>query len=116
LQDYSFNNKLKNGVYLNYSEARIMDNYEIGRRIAYHRNKKSWNRNQLANKAGISPTYIYQLESGKKNPTVQCLGYICDALNVSLQQFFSDENEKPDNVNQLNSKQRFLLNEFLSSL
>ena len=51
-----------------------MDKEEVGRRIKYFREKKNWKQNELANKAGVSPTYIYQLERGLKSVTVEYLG------------------------------------------
>ena len=39
----------------------------------------------------VSPTYIYQLEQGLKSPTVEYLGYICAGLNISLAEFFAEE-------------------------
>lgn len=93
-----------------------MDNKQIGEKIRQLREKKGWKQNQLANKAGISPTYIYQLEAGLKNPTVQYLEYICNELGVTLQQFFANENELHNKIDQLTPHQKDLLNDFLNSL
>lgn len=94
-----------------------MDKEEVGRRIKYFREKKNWKQNELANRAGVSPTYIYQLERGLKSVTVEYLGYICNALGISLEEFFrsGSPNEKTA-VDALNDKQRDLLNNFLESL
>ncbi len=61
---------------------------EVGERIAYFRNKKKMTKNALANQAGISPTHINDLEAGRKSPTVEFLGYICQALGITFVQFF----------------------------
>lgn len=66
-----------------------MDAYEIGKRITYLREKKEMTKNKLATKAGVSPTYIYQVEKGEKCPTIEYLDYICFGLGVSLCEFFS---------------------------
>ena len=96
-----------------------MTNAEVGKRIKMLREGKKLNRNELANLAGVSPTYIYQLEKGEKSPTVEYLGYICDALQVSLYDFFgidqSDEQLK-NRVDSLSLRQKELLNNFLESL
>jgi transcriptional regulator with XRE-family HTH domain len=34
------------------------------------------------------------VELGKKNPTVEILSYLCDALDISLQEFFDTESKK----------------------
>ena len=96
-----------------------MDNAEVGKRLRYFREKKKMNRNALANAAGGSPTYIYQLEKGEKSPTVEYLGYICDALKITLPTFFGDtENMRdlPNKVDELTPVQKELLNDFLNSL
>ena len=66
-----------------------MDNLQVAERIKKLREKHRLTKNALANLAGVSPTYIYQLEQGLKSPTVEYLGYICQALNVSLSDFLS---------------------------
>ena len=94
-----------------------MDKEEVGRRIKYFREKKNWKQNELANKAGVSPTYIYQLERGLKSVTVEYLGYICNALGISLKEFFrSDSAETETPLDALTDDQRKLLNAFLNSL
>lgn len=94
-----------------------MTTIEIGRRITFYREKKKMKKNQLANLAGISPTYINDLENGKKCPTVEFLGYICDALGITLSVFFSNEIEKAElSVENLTPLQKQYLNNFLQSL
>lgn len=44
-----------------------MDKKELGLRIKRLRESRDMSRNALANKAGVSPTYIYQLEKGEKS-------------------------------------------------
>lgn len=41
-----------------------MDKFEVARRIKSLREAKNLTQNALANNAGVSPTYIYQLEKG----------------------------------------------------
>ena len=95
-----------------------METKDIGLKIQKLRMKKGYKQNQLATIAGISPTYIRDIEAGRKNPTVQYLGYICEALDITLQQFFTEEAspENQDKLGQLTAHQQQLLNEFLKSL
>lgn len=95
-----------------------MDTLEIGNKIKTLRVKKGYNQHQFALRAGISPTYIRDIEAGRKNLTVQCLSYICEALEMTLQQFFTEETspENQDKLGQLTAHQQLLLNEFLKSL
>lgn len=93
-----------------------MDMKKVGERIKYLREQKKLNRNQLANSAGVSPTYIYQLEKGEKSPTVEYLGHICFGLNITLKDFFNFEHpDCNDPVSSLTEKQRKILNDFLTS-
>lgn len=94
-----------------------MDNTDVGKRLRYFRELRKMNRNELANAAGVSPTYIYQLEKGEKSPTIEYLGYICEALNISLCDFFNnDTTQTVDRVSSLTFRQTTLLNDFLNSL
>ena len=97
-----------------------MENRDIGEKIRRLREKENITQNALANRAGVSPTYIYQLEQGLKSPTVEYLGYICAGLNISLAEFFAEEQSEKNvagrTTDALNEKQKRLLDEFLSSL
>ena len=97
-----------------------MEKREIGEKIRRLREKENITQNALANRAGVSPTYIFQLEQGLKSPTVEYLGYICAGLNISLAEFFAEEQSEKNvagrTTDALNEKQKRLLDEFLSSL
>lgn len=91
---------------------------EVAKRIRFLRESKNMNRNQLANKAGVSPTYIYQLEKGEKSPTIEYLNYICWGLGVTIQEFFNVESQdiNKDRLSELSPEQKSKLNKFLNSL
>ena len=57
---------------------------DIGKRISFFRNAKQYSVNRLATMAGISQSYLRDVELGKKNPTVEVLSYVCEALDISL--------------------------------
>ena len=63
---------------------------DVGKRITFFRTAKKYTVNKLATKAGISQSYLRDVELGKKNPTVETLSYLCDALGISLCDFFND--------------------------
>ena len=73
---------------------------------------------QLAIDAGLSTSYIPDLEKGLKCPTVEALDSICYALHLSLQEFFTEQEPdmSHDKLSSLNDKQKKLLNDFLDSL
>lgn len=63
---------------------------DVGKRIVELRERKNISTNKLANLAGVSQSYLRDLEMGKKNPTVEILSYICFALDISMQDFFTE--------------------------
>lgn len=92
---------------------------EVGERIKYFRMKKGITVNKLANLAGISQSYLRDIELGKKQPTVEYLSYVCDALGVSLENFFSDENENrslTEEIEKLTQEQKTALLAFLKTI
>lgn len=96
--------------------------YPIGQRIRYFREQKHISTNKLANLAGISQSYVRDIELENKNPTIEIIFQLCKALGVSLKEFFDDEtttlNCDPliSRIYQLNTAQREALLSFLNTL
>lgn len=93
--------------------------FNVGERITYFRQKKHITVNKLANMAGISQSYLRDLELGNKQPTVEYLSYICGALNISLATFFTDDKDKntlTSLFNELSENQQKSLLSFLESI
>lgn len=97
--------------------------YPIGERIKYFRKNKNISTNKLANMAGISQSYLRDIELSNKNPTVEILYLICNALGVSLKTFFDTDNflnfsEDPlfQRIYQLSPDQRNALLIFLDKM
>ena len=96
----------------------------IGERIAYFRKARNFSVNYLANKAGISQSYLREIELGRyANPSVDILDALCDALGISLKEFFDTHSELKDTedlllneISQLNPEQREILRKFLHSV
>ena len=96
---------------------------EINKRITYFRTLKGYSVNKLANLSGISQSYLREVELGYKNPTVEILSILCDALDISLKDFF-DEQETANVFNdplfariyRLSPEQRAALLNFLDTL
>lgn len=95
----------------------------VGKRISFFREQKGMSVNKLANKAGISQSYLRSIELEEKNPTVEFLSYICEALDLSLKDFFDDDVKKTleDNpllqeIYQLSPKQREALRNFIETM
>ena len=60
---------------------------DIANRITFFREKKGITVNKLAYNAGISQSFLREIELGNKKPTVDTLDAICWALDISLSDF-----------------------------
>ena len=91
---------------------------KIGERITFFRQSKGYSVNRLANLSGVSQSYLREIELGKRNPTVEFLSLLCDALGVTLKEFFDDRPADPilDKIYRLTPKQRKALGDFLDTL
>ena len=74
---------------------------DVGERIKFFREKKGITVNKLANLSGISQSYLRDIELGNKQPTVEYLSYVCEALGITLEKFFSDEEKKSELRNEI---------------
>ena len=67
----------------------LKNNFSVGNRLRELRAERAMSQEQVANIAEVTTSYLGQVERGQKNITVYKLGKICEALNVSLEYFFS---------------------------
>ena len=91
----------------------------VGERIKDLRIEGGYTQNSLADKAGVAQTHLRRVELGQADITVGHLQLVCDALGISLKDFFnvSDEIEELAVVMaNLTPKQKKLLLEFLKSI
>lgn len=66
----------------------------LAQRVRDFRYSKGWGPDELANRAEISRTALYQIESGKTGlPRAGTLRRIAVALDVSMDELLGDENE-----------------------
>lgn len=66
-------------------------NYNIGERVRQLRIKCGLSQEQLALQADITPAYLGLVERNQRNPTVRIIEQICNTLNISLMDFFSNQ-------------------------
>lgn len=69
------------------------NNYSIGNKIRAFRLAKGFSQEELAFRAEISSVYLRQIEKNDKNPTINTLLKLCDALCINPSDLF--ENNKP---------------------
>lgn len=96
---------------------------DIGKRISHFRTLKGYSVNKLATLSGVSQSYLRDIELGNKNPTVDIVSILCDALDISLKDFFNDSDEDSlfadplfKKIYQLTPEQRDYLLLFLNSI
>ena len=96
--------------------------YPVGARLRFFREQKQISTNKLANLAGISQSYVRDIELGNKNPTIEVLFQLCQTLGISLKDFFDDESLNLTNdpliqrIYQLNTSQKESLLAFLNTI
>lgn len=100
-----------------------MDAIEVGKRVKQYRENAGLTQNALATRAGVAPSYIPDIEKGKKCPTVQTLGYICSGLGITLAEFFRNSEEQKELeatiqtlISRLTPKQQTMLMNFLKTI
>lgn len=71
---------------------------KIGERIRNLREAKNLKVTELAKKAYISQPYLSDIEKGRTMPSIDKLKTICDALEISLSEFFGELSELPPDL------------------
>ena len=98
----------------------------VGERIRYFREKAGLSNRQLALKAGLSQPVMYRLENNERNADIETLEKICNALGITLKDFFDEGlsaeplpkeyKQLVENAKSLTPEQLRQLNEFLKTL
>lgn len=97
----------------------------IGARIAHLRETKGLTTNRLANNCGLSQSFLRSVELGEKGITVENLALVCEALGITLKDFFDTPSEQmpiieaeelKSMIERLNSQQKSALAAFLRTI
>ena len=91
----------------------------VGKRLITLREKCGFTQNGLAERAGVSQTHLRRVELGQADITIGHLQLLCDAMNISIHEFFeetSNTEEISAAFSKLSPKQKTLLLAFLESL
>jgi len=67
-----------------------IDLKEIGRRVKMERNKKHMTQPQLAKAAGLSVSFLSNIESGRQSMNLRALISIVDVLDISADSLIRD--------------------------
>ncbi len=95
-----------------------MTKAEIGKRIKETREEAKITREELADKAGISTKFLYEIENGKKGLSAETLLKISRALSCSSDYILTGKNKEDyDSINKMlesfNKKQLNSISEIL---
>ena len=91
----------------------------VSKRIISLRERCGLTQNGLAEKAGVSQTHLRRVELGQADITIGHLQLLCDAMSISIQEFFKEETNSDEisaAFSKLSPKQKTLLLAFLESL
>lgn len=92
---------------------------DISKRLISLRQKCGYTQNRLAEWAGVSQSHLRRVELGQADITVSHLQLLCDAMNITLKEFFDDstgDDELAVAMSKLSPKQKKLLLAFIESL
>lgn len=92
---------------------------DITTRLISLREQCGLTQNGLAERAGVSQSHLRRVELGQADITVNHLELLCDAMCISLKDFFNEtstEDEISVALSKLSPKQRKLLLAFLESI
>ena len=70
--------------------------------------QRGWSINNLATEAMLTQSTINNLYSRRAEPKLSTLRAICDAFDISLSEFFAEEDIKEDEVDRLLQKTEML--------
>ena len=71
----------------------------VGKRLRGSRTSLGFSQEKLAEKAGLHPTYIGQVERGEKNLTIESLEKITRALEIPMADVFEKIEDRRDESN-----------------
>ena len=92
---------------------------KVSKRIISLRERCGLTQNGLAEKAGVSQTHLRRVELGQADITIGHLQLLCDAMSISMEDFFREETNSDEIAiafSKLSPKQKALLLAFLDSL
>ena len=92
---------------------------DVSKRLISLRERCGLTQNGLAERAGVSQTHLRRVELGQADITIGHLQLLCDAMSISIQDFFTEESISDEIAiafSKLSPKQKTLLLSFLESL
>ena len=76
-----------------------MEKKDVALRLARLREKKGVSAREMSLSIGQNEGYINNIETGKSNPSLDGILYICDYLGISPAEFFDLDSSNPSKLN-----------------
>ena len=76
-----------------------MEKKDVALRLARLREKKGVSARDMSLSIGQNEGYIKNIETGKSNPSLDGILYICDYLGISPAEFFDLDSSNPSKLN-----------------
>ena len=92
---------------------------DISKRLIELREQCGLTQNGLAEWAGVSQSHLRRVELGESDITVGHLQLLCDAMGITIRDFFNEDSVQDEisvALSKLSPKQKKLLLEFINSL
>lgn len=64
------------------------ERHTFGARVRELRTNRNWSQEQFAHVAELDRTYVYEIERGRRNPTLDVIHRIAHALDVDVADLF----------------------------
>ncbi len=93
-----------------------MDEKFIKQRIAKLRTEKNISARELSLQLGQSTGYINTIENGKSLPSMSMFLYICEYFKITPKDFFDEESEYPNIINEIVNEGKKLDKQSLESI
>ena len=69
---------------------------DVSKRLIDLRERCGFTQNGLAERAGVSQTHLRRVELGQADITIGHLQLLCDAMSISMQEFFKEETDSDE--------------------
>jgi len=92
---------------------------DVSKRLRDLREQCGYTQNGLAERAGVSQTHLRRVELAQADITIGHLQLLCDAMNITIKDFFEEETDADEitvALSKLSPKQKKLLLAFIESL
>ena len=78
-----------------------MEYIDFAERLSKLREQKGVSARDMSLSIGQNPGYINNIETGKTNPSLDGIYYICDYLGVTVSEFFDTSSAHPARLNSI---------------